>query len=261
MIAKKNFCDLSGKTALVTGSGRGIGKGIAIALANAGADVVVSDINKETVDETQKEIVKLGRKSLSIKVDLTKKEEVTSMIKKVIDVFGKIDIAFNNSGTTGFSASQLTNSEDLEELIFKKMFDSYLLSYFLCCQSEAKVMIKQNFGKIICISSVGATRVIKGLHGMSPYNAFKAGINQMVKTMAYEWAKYNIKVNTISPSFTITPNNIAVIPLREKMYIEQTPLGRIGLIEDLVGTAVFLSSDSSNFITGQDLIIDGGFSI
>ena len=261
MIKKKNYCDLSQKTALVTGSGRGIGKGIALALARAGADVAVCDINKESADETCKEIVEMGRKSFSIKIDLRNKVEIIDMINKIVNKFKRIDIAFNNSGTTGFSASQLTTSEDIEEEIFKKLFESYLLSYFLCCQAEAKVMIKQNFGKIICISSVAGTRVPKGLKGMAPYCAFKAGIDQMVKAMAYEWAQYNIRVNSISPGYTITPNNIAVIPLREKMYIEQTPLGRVGLVEDLEGMAVFLASDSSNFITGQDLIVDGGLTI
>jgi NAD(P)-dependent dehydrogenase (short-subunit alcohol dehydrogenase family) len=261
MAKKKNYCDLSRKIALVTGSGRGIGKGIALALARAGADVVLCDINKESADETCREIIEMGRKSLSFKIDLRNKDEIINMIEKIVENFGRIDVAFNNSGTTGFSASQLTSSEDIEEDIFKKLFESYLLSYFLCCQVEAKVMIKQNFGKIICISSVAGTRVPKGLKGMAPYCAFKAGVTHMVKALAYEWAKYNVIVNSISPGYTITPNNIAIIPLREKMYIEQTPLGRIGLVEDLEGMAVFLASDSSNFITGQDLIVDGGLII
>lgn len=261
MSDKKNYCDLSGKITLVTGSGRGIGKGIALALARAGADVVVCDINKESADETFKEIIEMGRKSFSIKIDLRNKIEIIDMIDKIIKKFGRIDIAFNNSGTVGFQASQRTTSEDIEEETFKKLFESYLLSYFLCCQAEAKVMIKQNFGKIVCISSVAGTRVLKGLKGTAPYCAFKAGIGQMVKAMAYEWAEYNIRVNSISPGYTITPNNNAIIPLREKMYIEQTPLGRIGLIEDLEGIAVFLASDSSNFVTGQDLIVDGGLAI
>ena len=261
MLNNRNYCDLTGKIALVTGSGRGIGKGIALALAQAGADVIVCDINKETVGETCKEIMETGRKSFSFKIDLRNKVEIIDVINKIINKFGRIDIAFNNSGTVGFSASQLTASEDIEEQAFKELFNSYLLSYFLCCQVEAKVMIKQNFGKIICISSVAGTRVPKGLKGMAPYCALKAGVSQMVKALAYEWAKYNIRVNSISPGYTITPNNIAVIPQREKMYIEQTPLGRIGLVEDLEGMAVFLASDSSNFITGQDLVVDGGLTI
>ena len=261
MKTNKNICDLTGKIALVTGSGRGIGKGIALALAYAGADVAVADINKDTANQTYNEIIKLGRKSLCIKTDLRKKDEVDSTVKKVVDTFGRIDVGVNNIGNIGTSASQLPSAEDIDLKDFKQQIDIYLIGYFLLCQAEARQMIKQNRGHIINICSVAATRPLRGLKGMAPYCAVKAGMRQMSKALALDWAKYNINVNVISPGYIITPANIDVIPQREKMYTEQTPMSRIGLPKDLDGAAIFLASDASNWVTGHDLVVDGGLSI
>lgn len=260
MLNKKIF-DLSGKIAVVTGSGRGIGKSLALALANAGANVAVIDVNEVTANQTKDEIINLGRQSLSIGADLRKKDEIDSAIKKIVDVFGRIDVGVNNIGNLGPSASRLSSAEDIDVDNFRKQIDTYLIGYFLLCQAEARQMIKQMGGHIINISAGAATRPPRGLTGMAPYCAVKAGVNSMTRALALDWAKYNITVNTISPGYIITPANEDIIPQRKDLYTSQTPLGRIGLPNDLDGAIVFLASEGGNWVTGQDLRVDGGLTI
>jgi len=257
-MALKNIFDLSGKVALVTGGGRGLGRGMALALAQAGADVAVADINLNNARIVNDEITALGRKSIFIEVDITKKTQVNLMIEKIIEEFNQLDIAVNSVGVPG---SRLPSSEYIEEEDFRKFIDIMLLGTFFCCQEQAKQMIKQKKGRIINISSVSSVIVNKGLTGMAPYCAVKAGIVQMSKALAADWAKYNITVNCISPGYMLTPATEAIMPQREKMYSEQALLNRIGFPEDLDGAVVFLASDASGFITGHNLLVDGGVTV
>ena len=258
MEARKSIFDLTGKVALVTGSGRGIGKSLALALAREGAEVAIADINKENADKTSEEIKSLGRRSISIKTDLSKKDEVEAMFKEVMKNFGQIDVAINNAGVPG---SRLPSAEDIDINDFKRFIDIMLLGYFICCQEEAKIMIKQKKGHIINICAVAGTRPPRGIAGIAPYAAVKAGVKVMSKGLALDWAKYNITVNTISPGYIITPATEPIIPVRGEMYASQTPMGRIGLPEDIDGAAVYLASDASNWTTGIDFFVDGGLRI
>jgi NAD(P)-dependent dehydrogenase (short-subunit alcohol dehydrogenase family) len=255
---KKCIFDLSGKVAIVTGSGRGIGKSFALALAREGADIAVADINKENADETSKEIISMGRKSISIKADISKQDEVRDMFGKVMAYFGQLDVAINNAGVPG---SRLPSAEDIEIKDFQRFIDIMLLGYFICCQEEAKIMIKQNKGHIINVGADAGTRPPRGIAGIAPYAAVKAGIKVMTKGLALDWAKYNITVNNISPGYIITPATEPIIPIRGETYASQTPLGRIGLPADLDGAAVYLASDASNWTTGIDFVVDGGLRI
>ena len=258
MEKKKSIFDLTGKVVLVTGSGRGIGKSLALALAREGADVATVDIDGETAKNTSEEIKALGRRSISIKTDLSKKDEVSTMFKEVMEYFGKIDAAINNAGVPG---SRLPSAENVDINDFKRFIDIMLLGYFICCQEEAKIMIKQNKGHIINICAAAGTRPPRGIPGIAPYCAVKAGVKVMSKALALDWAQYNITVNTITPGYIITPATEPIIPIRGEMYAGQTPLGRIGLPEDLDGAAVYLASDASNWTTGTDFVVDGGLMI
>ena len=258
MEEKKCIFDLTGKVAFVTGSGRGIGKSLALALAREGANVAVADINKDNVDQTCEEIKSLGRKSISIKADISKKDEVQDVFKKIMEHFGQLDIAINNAGVPG---SRLPSAEDIDIKDFQRFIDIMLLGYFMCCQEEAKIMIKQKRGHIINIGAGAGTRPPRGIAGIAPYAAVKAGIKVMSKGLALDWAKYNITVNTISPGYIITPATEPIIPMRGEMYASQTPMGRIGLPADLDGAAVYLASDASNWTTGIDFVVDGGLRI
>lgn len=255
---KKSIFDLTGKIALVTGSGRGIGKSLALALAREGADVAIADINKENADQTCEEIKSLGRKSISFQIDLSKKEQLEELFKGIMNHFGRLDIAINNAGVPG---SRLPSAEDINIDDFKRFIDIMLLGYFMCCQEEAKIMIKQNKGHIINICAVAGTRPPRGLKGIAPYSAVKAGVKVMTKALALDWAQYNITVNSISPGYIITPATEPIIPSRGEMYASQTPLGRIGLPEDIDGAAVYLASDASDWTTGIDFFVDGGLRI
>ena len=254
----KNIFDLSGKIALVTGGGRGLGRGMALGLAKAGANIVVADINPDNAKAVSEEIITLGRKSIFIEVDIAKKTQVKQMVGKILEEFNQLDIAVNSVGIPG---SRLPSSEHIEEEDFRRFIDIMLIGTFFCCQEEAKQMIKQKKGKIINISSVSSVIVNKGIPGMAPYCAVKAGIVQMSKAFAADWAKYNILVNCISPGYMLTPATKSIMPQREKMYSEQALLERIGFPEDLDGAVVFLASDASNFITGHNLLVDGGVTV
>ena len=171
MEVRKSIFDLTGKVALVTGSGRGIGKSLALALAREGADVAIADINGETAEKTSEEIKALGRRSISIRTDLSNKDEVDAMFREIMKYFGKIDVAINNAGVPG---SRLPSAEDVDISDFKRFIDIMLLGYFICCQVEAKIMIKQNKGHIINICAVAGTRPPRGITGIAPYAAVKA---------------------------------------------------------------------------------------
>ena len=250
--------DLNGKVALITGGGRGIGRGISLALAKAGADIVIVDIDTGNARKVSEEIMYIGKNSIYIKSNVTQKKQVEKMIAKTIIEFDKLDILVNSAGIPG---SRLPAPELIEEEDFRKFIDVMLLGTFFCCQEAAKQMIKQSFGRIINISSVSGVIVNKGLAGMAPYCSVKAGVVQMSRSLAADWAKYNITVNCVSPGYMLTPATEEVMQDREEMYKEQIPLNRIGLPEDLDGAIVFLASEASSYITGLNLLVDGGVTI
>ncbi len=243
--------DLKGKVAIVTGASRGLGRGMAIGLARAGANVVVTDIldTKETVDEVKK----LGREALGIKVNVTKKSDVEAMVKQTLEKFGRVDILVNNAGIL-----RIEPTEDMKEEDWDKVLAVNLKGQFLCAQEVGKNMIKQKSGKIINISSIAGKF---GNPQSAAYNASKAGVILLTKTLAIDWGKHNIQVNAICPGAFYTPMTEESFKDENLVQMIKTsvPLGRYGEPEDLVGTVIYLASEASNYVTGHALVVDGGW--
>jgi meso-butanediol dehydrogenase/(S,S)-butanediol dehydrogenase/diacetyl reductase len=254
---------LENKTAVVTGAGQGIGKGIALALAREGANVVISDINLTEATKVVREIEELGRKSLAVKTDVTSKKEVDDLIKKTIEKFGSLDIMVSNAGV-----SSMEYVIDMPEAKWDFNMDVNLKGTFLVTQAVAQQMIKQQNGKIICTASMAGKG---GVATQAHYNASKHGVIAYVKSLAQELAPYGITVNSICPGSIKTSmqdrevqwgaeiRGAGATPedLREEMA-NFTPLGRIGLPEDIAKVVVFFASDESAFMTGQAINVTGG---
>jgi len=243
--------DLKGKVAIVTGASRGLGRGMAIGLARAGANVVVTDIldTKETVDEVKK----LGREALGIKVNVTKKSDVEAMVQQTLEKFGMVDILVNNAGIL-----RIEPTEDMKEEDWDKVLAINLKGQFLCAQEVGKHMIKQKSGKIINMSSIAGKF---GNPQSAAYNASKAGVILLTKTLAIDWGKHNIQVNAICPGAFYTPMTEESFKDENLVQMIKTsvPLGRYGEPEDLVGTVIYLASEASNYVTGHALVVDGGW--
>jgi len=247
---------LDGKRALVTGGGNGIGRAYSHALAEAGADVAIVDIQPEFADRVSEEIRKIGRSSMAIEADTSNHDDVKRMVKAVVDEWGRLDIAINNVGISIRGNAETFPLEDWDRVVEINMKGS-----FMCAQEEGKVMIGQKYGKIVFTSSISGNIINKPQYQIS-MSVSKAGIQHLTRCLAVEWAKYGVRVNCISPGYIYTealdaPDLKPNIP----MWTELTPVGRLGKVEDLQGAVVFLSSDVSDFMTGQNLKIDGGYTL
>ena len=247
---------LEGKKALVTGAGSGIGKGYALCLAEAGADVVIADIDINLAKKVAEQINKMGKNSLAIKADISKQAEIKEMIKKIIDSWGRLDIAVNNVGISIRGNAETFPIEDWD-----RVMEIDLRGNFLCAQEEGRVMIKQKYGKIIFTSSISGNIINKPQFQIS-MSVAKAAEQHLTRCLAAEWAKYGIRVNCISPGYIMTPPlEASDLKLNIDYWTELTPVGRLGTVEDLQGAVLFLASDVSDFMTGQNLIIDGGYTL
>jgi NAD(P)-dependent dehydrogenase (short-subunit alcohol dehydrogenase family) len=246
--------DLTGKKALVTGGAVGIGRGCAVALARAGADVAIVDINQEAGAKTADEVRSLGRDSVFVACDVTRRDQVQAMAGRVVDHFGGLDIGVNNAGIGILGADEELPQEDWDKVIAVN-----LTGVFLCAQAEAQQMIRQSptGGKIINIGSMSATIC----NCNASYNGSKAGVVQMTRMLAAEWGRFNINVNCISPSYVLTPMHASTPTVVRQRIRELTPLGHVERPEDLHGAAVFLASEASNYVTGHDLMVDGGHTL
>jgi NAD(P)-dependent dehydrogenase (short-subunit alcohol dehydrogenase family) len=247
---------LEGKKAVVTGAGRGIGRALAIGLAEAGAEVALLSRTEEDLKETASIIRDLGREALVLPTDVTKREEVHRAITNAHAQWGKIDIIINNAGMNIRSKALEASDEEWQTIM-----DTNLKSAFIVSQEAGKIMKEQGSGgKIINIASVaGQVALRTGV----VYAATKAAIMQMTKVLAMEWGQYGINVNAIGPWYFKTPLTEKL--LSDEAYVNDilavTPLKRIGELPELVGPAVFLSSDAGNYVTGQTLFVDGGMTI
>lgn len=253
-MANLSLFDLTEKKALVTGGAVGIGRGCAIALAQAGADVAIVDIDEKTGFATAEEITSMGRKSLLVKCDVTDKEQVQQMVAKVAASFGRLDIAVNNAGIAILGAD-----EEMPQIDWEKVIAVNLTGTFLCAQASAQQMIRQTptEGKIINIASMSAR--ISNCN--ASYDASKAGVVHMTKTLAVEWGQFNINVNCISPSYVLTPMHASTPAVVRHRIREITPIGHVERPEDLYGAVIFLASAASNYVTGHDLLVDGGHTL
>jgi len=253
-MADLSLFDLTGKKALVTGGAVGIGKACATALAMAGADVAIADIDEATGAKTAETIRAMGVDSMFVRCDVTSKDDVQNMVAQVVERFGRLDIGVNNAGI-----AILGGDEGLEQAAWDKVIAVNLTGVWLCAQAEAQQMIRQSptEGKIINTASMSATIA----NCNASYDASKAGVVHMTKTLAAEWGRFNINVNCFSPSYLLTPMH-ASTPLEARERIrELTPMGYMQRPEDLYGPVTFLASAASDFVTGLDLIVDGGHTL
>ncbi|MEW6666756.1 MAG: glucose 1-dehydrogenase [Thermodesulfobacteriota bacterium] len=247
--------DLHGKTAMVTGGNRGLGEVAAMALAKAGADVAVCGRKKQDLDRVCSAIQSLGRKSGAFILDVTSKQSVHEGVKRILLEFGKMDILVNNAGVN-YRVPVLEFPEEEWDLILK----TNLKGYFLVAQAVAPHMIEKGYGKVINMSSILGT---VALPNQVAYASAKGGVDQMTKVMALEWAKKGVRVNAIGPTYFETElvAQLRNDPERFQFINERTPMGRWGYPPELEGIIIFLASQASDFITGQTIYIDGGWTI
>lgn len=248
--------DLTGKIAIVTGSGRGIGRAIALGYAQAGADVVVAARTVSQIEDTATKIRDEGRRALAIPTDVRSFDQVTNLLDRTLDSFGRVDILVNNAGGSTGVEGKYVLELSLNE--WRKPIELNLDSVFICCRIIGEVMVKQKSGSIINISSGSG---LGPMPGSSADAVAKAGVNHFTRTLAVEWGPYNVRVNAILPGLIETPltaGSMRESPSSRAAILEQIPLGRIGKPKDIVGTAIFLASDASSYISGELLYVSGG---
>ena len=253
-----NSFSLEGKVALITGGGSGIGFGIGTGFSKAGATVCFNQRSQEKVDKALKEYEKEGIKAHGYVCDVTKEEQVTEMIKKIEEEVGTIDILVNNAGI-----NLRVPMIEMETSDFRKVIETNLTSPFICAKAVIPGMIKKGHGKIINICSMMSEL---GRETVSAYAAAKGGLKMLTRNICSEYGEANIQCNGIGPGYIATPQTA---PLREiqpdgsrhpfdQFIVAKTPAARWGTTEDLMGPAVFLASDASNFVNGHILYVDGG---
>jgi NAD(P)-dependent dehydrogenase (short-subunit alcohol dehydrogenase family) len=246
--------DVQGKTALVTGAARGLGRAISLALAHAGADVALGLRDKNTGGDLVREIQKLGRRALPLQMDMSKLDQISLAIERAAEHFGRLDILVNNAGIA---------PDNLAENVTEKDFDATLAinlkGTFFASQAAGRIMIRQNYGRIINMSSQAG---FAALPTESVYCMTKAAISHLTKCLAVEWGKYNITVNAVAPTFIHTPGTeeYLSVPKNRADTIERiAALHRIGEPMEVAGAVVFLASDAASLVTGHTLLIDGGW--
>lgn len=249
--------DLSGKYALVTGGSRGIGRGVALALAQQGADVAVCCVaNVEKCDLIAGDIEKLGRKSISLQADISKKDQVVAMFKEIKEKWGRLDILVNNAGIIDYG-----KFEEITEEKWDQVLNINLKGQFLCAQEAVGLMKLGKWGRIINISSISSGGIGIGFKNISHYTASKGGVIALTENMAIELAEYGINVNSVAPGAIESDMTTALKDDLKMMEatLAQIPKGRIGKPEDIGAATVFLASDEADYITGSVIYVDGGW--
>lgn len=249
---------LTGRVALVTGAGQGIGRAFAHALGEAGAAVAVVDLDADLAKAVANELAHKGIDAISVAADVTKVDQILSMVDAVVDKWGQLIIAVNNAGVGDWTAA-----EDVDENNWDRISDLNLRGVFFCAQAEARVMMKAGYGKIINTASISGT-IANTPQKQVVYNTTKAGVIHLTKSLAAEWAPQGIRVNSISPGYTRTKlvDDLLATPVGRDMlphWMARTPQARMAEVTDLQGAVVYLAAEASDFMTGHDMIIDGGY--
>ncbi|XP_072275342.1 D-threitol dehydrogenase-like [Pyxicephalus adspersus] len=247
---------LHGKVAYVTGGGQGIGRAFAHALGEAGAKVAIIDMALEKAEAVVQELSLKGINSVAMAADISKEEDVKRMVDAIVANWGRIDIACNNAGINMNSASEDTTLEEWD-----KTFNVNLRGLFLCCQAAGRVMLSQGYGKIINTASM-ASLIVPHPQKQLAYNTSKAGVVKLTQTLGTEWIDRGVRVNCISPGIVDTPliHSEALKPLVTR-WLADIPAGRLAQVTDLQAAVVYLASEASDYMTGHNLVVDGGQSL
>ena len=246
--------NLSSKSAIVTGGSKGLGEAMAQALAEAGADVLITSRHQDEVEATAASIRSAtGQRIIGVQADVTKRDDVEAMVQRALTEFGKIDVLVNNAGIN--IRKPLLELSDDE---WQQVMNVNLTGPMLCARAVGKHMIERRSGKVINISS---TLGVIGIPGRTPYASTKGGLIQFTRTLALEWAAYNVNVNAICPGPFATPLNRMLLenPEVREQFISKVPLGRFAEPKELGGAVIFLASDASSFMTGSCVFVDGGW--
>ena len=247
--------NLSGKVAMVTGAGQGLGYEMALTLADAGADIVVAEINDETGEQAAADMEALGRNALFIHTDVTDAASVNGAVDTVLETFDTIDVLVNNAGIVNWDPAEDVKLDD-----WHRVMNVNLHGLFICSQAVGSQMLETGSGSIINIGSMSGS-IVNVPQCQASYNASKAAVIHLTKSLAVEWAKRGVRVNSISPGYMATPMAQPFFedPAYGGVWMDRIPMGRPGRPEELGPAVVFLASDASTYMTGADLIIDGGY--
>ena len=249
---------LRDKVSIMTGGARGLGKAMAQSLAQAGSDIVIVDLDLAAAQQTADLLAAEGTRTLALRVDITDPADVDKMTDQILGKFGHIDVLFNNAGI-----AQWVNAEDMSLEDWRRMMSVNLDSVFIVSKAVGKVMIKQGKGSIVNTSSMSGV-IVNTPQCQAAYNTSKAGVIMLTKSLAFEWARHNIRVNTIAPGYMET-EMIDQFRAQHKdkidLWTSLTPMNRMGKPRELGALAVYLASDASSYVTGAVCMIDGGYSI
>ena len=246
--------DLSGRVALVTGAAQGMGRAMTLALADAGADLLIADINTAQLESTADAIRKMGRRALPVTCDVTDIEQIRAMFRELDREFGQLDILGNVAGP-----GQLERPEDIELDLMSDIILGLTVARFCCCQEAGRRMLAGGKGSIINICSIGGVSALG--RGNFPYSVGMGGVAQMTRELSTEWSGRGVRVNAILPAQVVNPGlaeRMQADPQLEAQFLSGIPIGRMGQPEDIAGPAVFLASDASAWITGALIPLDGG---
>ena len=247
---------LTGEVAAVTGAGSGIGQAIAVGLAEAGADVALFDLPRQEAGlaETAARVAAHGRRAHVTKGDASSADDLAAAVESTERVLGPLSLAVNAAGIANAAPA-----EDMDLETWERMLRTNLTGVFLSCQAEARAMLRHGRGAIVNVASMSGSIVNRGLT-QAHYNSSKAGVIHLSKSLAMEWVSRGIRVNSLSPGYTLSPmNRRPEVADQLKVFAAETPMARIASVDEMVGPTLFLLSRAASFVTGHDLVVDGGF--